>query len=194
MIEIKRKYQQASQQTEQAAYEMQTVQAMQKIQQVEDIRQSAPVQYEPLPEEQKGRQCGGIEHLREKLEEERAELYHRQHEARKRAEQGKNEILTGLNAGRDIYKLFATACECIGAVTSDPSFTEQATERTRQIYGVILGESQPLRIELEQTEERLEKLRAYASQHKDRNVLQAIREHESAARKIREYLGEAETA
>lgn len=109
------------------------------------------------------------------------------------SEKGRCDILKGLAAGKDIYTLFAAACECIGKTTGDTAFSTQAAEYVRTVYGAALGAASPLRAELEAVEGRAGKIRAYMEREdissSDRDTAgRAYRAHLREAERIREQL------
>lgn len=109
------------------------------------------------------------------------------------SEKGRCDILKGLAAGKDIYTLFAAACECIGKTTGDTAFSAQAAEYVRTVYGAALGAASPLRAELEVVEGRAGKIKAYMEREdissSDRDTAgRAYRAHLREAERIREQL------
>ena len=110
------------------------------------------------------------------------------------SEQGRTDILKGLQAGADIYRLFATACECISKTTGDTVFADQAAEYIRVIYGRALGEASPLRAELEAVQTRAQRIRQYMERDdipaSDRDAARrALQAHQREAERITAELG-----
>lgn len=77
------------------------------------------------------------------------------------SEQGRSSILKGLAAGADIYALFSLACDTISKTTGDTTFSDQAAEYIRTVYGRALGEVSPLRAELAAVQDRAGRIKAY---------------------------------
>lgn len=77
----------------------------------------------------------------------------------KTSSQLQTEILKGAKAGESIYSLFLKACKAISLMTSNTVFYSQLEGDIRAIYGQGLLDPLPLQIELQQTQERLTRLR-----------------------------------
>lgn len=93
------------------------------------------------------------------------------------------EILKGAKAGESVYSLLLKACKAVSLMTSDSAFYSQLEEDIRAIYGQGLLDPLPLRIELQQTEERLIKLREAFNREIEQDakgrIQRAIKAHEA---------------
>lgn len=67
-------------------------------------------------------------------------------------------ITKGTKKGEDIYKLFLKAIEALSLLNNDRMFYENNRHAIKVVYGIGLGESEPLQIEMEDTQNRLERL------------------------------------
>lgn len=99
------------------------------------------------------------------------------------------QILKGLKAGEDVYSLFLKAAKAISLMTSNSLFYSQTEEDLKAIYGRGLQEKPPLQMELEEVQERLQRLREaekreQASDSKER-IHRAIQAHENKATELR---------
>ena len=65
------------------------------------------------------------------------------------------DIIKGLNTGQDIYDLFLMATKAIGCMTGDNYIYNHAKETIKTIYGYVLEQSTPLKIELAAVSDRL---------------------------------------
>lgn len=101
------------------------------------------------------------------------------------------EIIKGLQAGEDIYRLFLKAIKSISLMTSDNVIYTVAERDIREIYGIGLQEPQPLKIELEQVAERLAKLERAEAEHNGLNISKAIQMHRSKIAELTELLEKA---
>ena len=93
------------------------------------------------------------------------------------------EILKGAKAGESVYSLLLKACKAISLMTSNSAFYSQLEEDIRAIYGQGLLDPLPLRIELQQTQERLIKLREALNRAIEQDakgrIQRAIKAHET---------------
>jgi hypothetical protein len=95
-----------------------------------------------------------------KAEKERALAVYREYQKNiKLSGQLQTDILKGAKRGEDIYSLFLKAVQAISLMTSNTVFYNQLNDDIRAIYGAGLSEPQPLKLELEEVQTRLEKLR-----------------------------------
>lgn len=116
-------------------------------------------------------------------------IYKEYQQNTKTSSQLQNDILKGLKAGEDIYSLFLKATKAISLMTSNSVFYSQTEEDLKAIYGRGLQEKPPLQIELEEVQERLQRLREaekreQASDSKER-IQRAIQAHENKATELR---------
>ena len=87
------------------------------------------------------------------------QIYREYQQNIKTSSQLQTEILKGARAGEDIYSLFLKAVKAISLMTSNKVFYSQLEGDIRAIYGQGLLDPLPLRIELQQVQERLQHLR-----------------------------------
>ena len=117
------------------------------------------------------------------------EVYRTYQENIKTSSALQTQILKGLKAGEDVYSLFLKAAKAISLMTSNSIFYSQAEEDLIAIYGIGLQEKPPLQMELDEVQERLQKLREaekreQASDSKKR-IQRAIQAHENKATELR---------
>lgn len=113
-----------------------------------------------------------------------AQVYKEYQEAIKRTGWAREAITKGILRGSNPYKLLLLAADCIGRITGDASFVETTKRDLALIYGDVLEERGALELELEEVENRLERLRAYRGPDEYR-VQASIREHEKQAADLR---------
>ena len=70
----------------------------------------------------------------------------------------RNDILKGVRSGEGIYSLFLKAVKVIALTTGNSLYYDQIEQDLLAIYGAGLHEQEPLQIEKEATQKRLEKL------------------------------------
>ena len=101
-------------------------------------------------------------------------------------------ILKGIQAGENPYKLLLAACECIGRLTSNRAFKEQASADIEAIAGKGLLQPDALTIELEGIQSRLAMLTRpeleLEPEDSRRRIAAAIRAHRQRAREIEKIL------
>ena len=106
-----------------------------------------------------------------------------------------SDILKGLSAGEDIYRLFLKAVEAIALMTNDNQLLAQAEGDIREVYGVSLQEERPLQMELEAVEQRLfnleEAILWETDADKQKRIQRAIEAHYNRAEEIRKKLADA---
>lgn len=117
------------------------------------------------------------------------EVYRTYQENIKTSSTLQTQILKGLKAGEDVYSLFLKAAKAISLMTSNSVFYSQTEEDLKAIYGRGLQEKPPLQMELEEVQERLQRLREaekreQASDSKER-IHRAIQAHENKATELR---------
>lgn len=86
------------------------------------------------------------------------EVYRTYQENIKTSSQLQTEILKGLKAGEDVYSLFLKAAKAISLMTSNSLFYSQIEADIEAIYGRGLQHKPPLQHELQDTQERLQRL------------------------------------
>ena len=102
------------------------------------------------------------------------------------ADQLRAEVMLGLQCGEPVERLFLKAVQSIALKENDTVSYPEAKKTLIAIYGDALGEPVPLKIELEETEARLERLRKAHEEGENvepwdvqERVKNAIRAHES---------------
>ena len=116
-----------------------------------------------------------IESQREEKERKRTlEVYRAYQENTRKSGQLQTEILKGLTAGEDIYSLFLKAVQAISCMTSNTMLYTQAETDIKTIYGAGLLEKPPLKLELEETQTRLQKLTEAQGRERDIDGKQRI--------------------
>lgn len=135
------------------------------------------------------RQIEGLGSLQRKANQNKAkadqtlEVYRAYQENIKRSEQLQTDILKGVQAGTDIYSLFLKAVQAISCMTSNGLFYSQLEGDIRAIYGVGLQEAPALQIELQQTQERLTRLREAEERELEADsrerIKRAVKAHEN---------------
>ena len=101
----------------------------------------------------------------------------------KTSSQLQTEILKGAKSGENIYSLLLKACKAISLMTSNSVFYSQIEGDIKAIYGQGLLDPLPLQIELQETQERLQRLREALNREieadaKDR-IQRALKAHEA---------------
>lgn len=125
-----------------------------------------------------------LEAKREREERQRTlEIYRTYQENIKTSSQLQTEILKGAKAGESVYSLLLKACKAISLMTSNSVFYSQLEGDIRAIYGQGLLDPLPLQIELQETKERLQRLREALNREieadaKDR-IQRAVKAHEA---------------
>ena len=117
------------------------------------------------------------------------EIYQTYQENIKTSSTLQTQILKGLKAGEDVYSLFLKAAKAISLMTSNSLFYNQTEEDLKAIYGRGLQKKPPLQMELEEVQERLQRLRE-AEKREDspdsrERIKRAIQAHESKATELR---------
>lgn len=101
-------------------------------------------------------------------------------------------ILKGIQTGENPYKLLLDACECIGRLTSNRAFKEQASADIEAIAGKGLLQPEALEIELEGIQSRLAMLTRPELEREPedsrRRIAAAIRAHRQRAGEIEKIL------
>lgn len=104
----------------------------------------------------------------------------------------RTEILKGARAGESTQLLLLKAVECISCMTGDKLFYEQVRKDLKLIYGEVFLEEIPLEWELEEVQERLQKLNEALKMDMDTDARQrvqsAIRSHEERVARLTELL------
>ena len=133
-----------------------------------------------------------------KAEKERALAVYREYQKNiKLSGQLQTDILKGAKRGEDIYSLFLKAVQAISLMTSNTVFYNQLNDDIRAIYGAGLSEPQPLKLELEEVQTRLEKLREASKRETEpadslQRIEKAIQAHEQRTTELREMIAKAQ--
>jgi len=148
------------------------------------------------------RQIEGLGALQRKADQNKAEIdrnlevYRTYQENIKRSGQLQTDILKGLQAGEDIYSLFLKAVTAISLMTDNGVFASQSEADLKSIYGAGLGEPAPLRLELTETETRLQRLREAQQRETEpdslKRIERAIKAHESRVAHLKAQITKAE--
>ena len=138
-----------------------------------------------------------LEADRNKAEKDRSiEVYRHYQENIRKSEQLQTDILKGARAGADIYSLFLKAVEAISCMTSNPLFLSQIEGDIKTIYGRGLQEPSPLRLELRETQKRLDRLREAQQMETEPDSLQrigqAVKAHEARIAELTGLIKKAE--
>lgn len=135
---------------------------------------------------------------REREAEQRSlEVYRAYQENIKASSQLQTEILKGIKAGEDVYSLFLKAAKAISLMTSNKLFYTQIEADTRAIYGAGLNYKPPLQHELQDTQERLQRLleaeqREQPPDSRER-IRAAIKAHRAAIERLEDMIAKADT-
>lgn len=116
----------------------------------------------------------------------------------KTSSQLQTEILKGAKAGESVYSLLLKACKAISLMTSNSVFYSQLEGDIRAIYGQGLLDPLPLQIELQETQERLTRLREALNREiepdaKDR-IQRAVKAHEAKIADLESLIQRDKTA
>ena len=116
----------------------------------------------------------------------------------KTSSQLQTEILKGAKAGESVYSLLLKACKAISLMTSNSVFYSQLEGDIRAIYGQGLLDPLPLQIELQETQERLARLREALNREiepdaKDR-IQRAVKAHEAKIADLESLIQRDKTA
>lgn len=107
------------------------------------------------------------------------------------------EIIKGVQTGADVYDLFLKAVKALSLVTGNSALSDFVKEYTVTVYGSGLGKEQPLRIELQQVQDRLDRLREAAQRAGEpldsiQRIQNAIKAHEQRADVLKQLIEKAE--
>lgn len=116
----------------------------------------------------------------------------------KTSSQLQTEILKGAKAGENVYSLLLKACKAISLMTSNSVFYSQLEGDIRAIYGQGLLDPLPLQIELQETQERLARLREALNREiepdaKER-IQRAVKAHEAKIADLESLIQRDKTA
>ena len=116
----------------------------------------------------------------------------------KTSSQLQTKILKGAKAGESVYSLLLKACKAISLMTSNSVFYSQLEGDIRAIYGQGLLDPLPLQIELQETQERLTRLREALNREiepdpKER-IQRAVKAHEAKIADLESLIQRDKTA
>ena len=158
-------------------------------------------EYKPSAEQENAlkRQLEGLQGLQRKADQNKAEkdrnleVYRTYQENIKRSEQLQTDILKGAIAGEDIYSLFLKAVQAISCMTSNKTFYSQLEEDIKTIYGIGLQQPAPLKLELMDTQKRLDRLRE-AEQREPNidSIKRAITAHQNRIAELEKQIAKAQ--
>lgn len=121
---------------------------------------------------------------RQEAEERTRRVYAEYQDNIRKAGAGREEILTGLQAGQAVETLFLQAAEVIGRMTGDTDFPRRIREELLTVYGTGFAEERARRMQREAVQERLQRLTESAGRETDPIELQringAIKAHRAA--------------
>ena len=111
----------------------------------------------------------------------------------KTSSQLQTEILKGARAGEDIYSLFLKAVQAISCMTSNKTFYSQVEADLISIYGIGLQQPAPLKLELMDTQKRLDRLRE-AEQREPNidSIKRAITAHQNRIAELEKQIAKAQ--
>ena len=145
------------------------------------------------------RQLEGLQGLQRKADQNKAEkdrnleVYRTYQENIKRSGQLQTDILKGVQAGEDIYSLFLKAVQAISCMTSNKTFYSQVEADLISIYGIGLQQPAPLKLELMDTQKRLDRLRE-AEQREPNidSIKRAITAHQNRIAELEKQIAKAQ--
>ena len=145
------------------------------------------------------RQLEGLQGLQRKADQNKAEIdrnlevYRTYQENIKRSGQLQTDILKGARAGEDIYRLFLKAVQAISCMTSNKTFYSQVEADLISIYGIGLQQPAPLKLELMDTQKRLDRLRE-AEQREPNidSIKRAITAHQNRIAELEKQIAKAQ--
>ena len=145
------------------------------------------------------RQIEGLGALQRKADQNKAEIdrnlevYRTYQENIKRSGQLQTDILKGVQAGEEIYSLFLKAVQAISCMTSNKTFYSQVEADLISIYGIGLQQPAPLKLELMDTQKRLDRLRE-AEQREPNidSIKRAITAHQNRIAELEKQIAKAQ--
>ncbi len=113
-----------------------------------------------------------------------------------RSEELQAEVIKGAKAGESPFRLLLQCAKAVSLMTDNHTFYDQVERSVRAVYGEALHEPEPLAIDLEQTRDRLEKIRAAEAKAQSLDLKEemqhAIRAHEQRIAKLEAALKDAQ--
>jgi len=145
------------------------------------------------------RQIEGLGALQRKADQNKAEIernlevYRTYQENIKRSGQLQTDILKGVQAGDDIYSLFLKAVQAVSCMTSNKTFYSQVEADLISIYGIGLQQPAPLKLELMDTQKRLDRLREAEQREPNINsIKRAITAHQNRIAELEKQIAKAQ--
>lgn len=147
-----------------------------------------------------GQQAKGLylQAQREAAEKQRTlDIFREYQENIKRSGQLQTEILKGVKAGESVYNLFLKAVKAVSLMTSNSLFYSQIEADIEAIYGRGLQHKPPLQKELQDTQERLQRLleaeqREQPPDSRER-IQRAIEAHRATIERLEDMIAKADT-
>lgn len=144
-------------------------------------------------------QLEGLGALQRKADQSKAEIdrnlevYRTYQENIKRSGQLQTDILKGVQAGEDIYSLFLKAVQAISCMTSNNAFYTQTKADLINIYGIGLQQPAPLKLELKEAQQRLDRLReAEQREPNTDSIKRAIKAHQNRIAELEGQIAKAQ--
>ena len=114
----------------------------------------------------------------------------------RRSEVLQSELIKGAKAGESPYRLLLKACEAISLMTGSDVLRKEVETSLLSVYGFSLGEKEPLQIELENTQRRLEQISEAMARTEDSTLRHgmdlAIRAHRKRIAELQQAMGSEE--
>ena len=128
-----------------------------------------------------------------KAEQDRIKEVYRQHQENTiKSNQLQTEILKGVRAGESVYILFLKASKAITLMTGNTAFYSQIEAEAKTIYGEGLLQKAPLQIELQETEQGLQRLKEALERElsgdSSQRMKNAIKAHEARIAELKELI------
>ena len=113
----------------------------------------------------------------------------------RKAETLQEEVMRGAREGENVCLLLIKTARAVSLMTGSDVFANQVETSVKAVYGEGLGEKAPLSLELQETRDRLERIRAAEAACEEEEIRQAmrnaIRAHENRVRALEERIGAA---
>ena len=114
-----------------------------------------------------------------------------------RSEELQAEVIRGAKAGESPWRLLLLCARAISLMTDNHTFYDQVERSVKAVYGEALHEHDPLAIDLDQTRERLKRIREAEAKAQSLDLKEemqhAIRAHEQRIAFLEAALKDAET-
>ena len=114
----------------------------------------------------------------------------------RRSEELQAAVIKGAKAGESPCRLLLLCAEAISLMTDNHTFYDQVERSLKAVYGEALREAEPLAIDLEQTRDRLARIREAEAKAQSLDLKEemqhAIRAHEQRIAFLEEALKDAQ--